>query len=425
MEFLETLKRKNLSLGSLFVNATMMLIFGLLLIFNFNFIEVVTLSIIFWGSLILASWGIIDTLISKQRKFLSYSSIPIIGYFLVASIIIIHPDFLVSILPIFLLITILLEGITNLVSWYLYRKDGIKHRFHLLVEGGISIIFLVVLIFYPNFRITITYIIFGIYFVVQAALLYYTLFTSLQPARAQQVKKKVRVALPVFFASLLPYKVLGEINDALGNKEESMEIIDRKSDLPVGVEVLVHMSEKGFARTGHIDIIYNDMVLSYGSYDYSTVQFNSAIGDGVIFVAPKAEYIPFVKVRSNKTLIGFGIYLSDKEKENLEVKIKETLANTIKWEPISQRDPSSDAHDYASDLYRATKACFYKVKEGKYKTYFVLNTNCVALADSLLGASGIDLISMSGIITPGSYLDYLEANYEINGTAIVTRTIYR
>ena len=45
------------------------------------------------------------------------------------------------------------------------------------------------------------------------------------------------------------------------------------------------------------------------------------------------------------------------------------------------------------------------------KTYFVLSTNCVLLADSIVGKAGTDILSPSRFIVPGTYQDYLDLEY--------------
>ena len=75
-------------------------------------------------------------------------------------------------------------------------------------------------------------------------------------------------------------------------------------------------------------------------------------------------------------------------------------------------------------MYNATGAKFYKFNSGKFKTYFVLNTNCVKLADEILGKCGINIIKISGIITPGAYYDYFDREFGFKKSNVVSKTIY-
>lgn len=67
----------------------------------------------------------------------------------------------------------------------------------------------------------------------------------------------------------------------------------------------------------------------------------------------------------------------------------------------------------------------YKFKSGPFKTYFVLSTNCVAMADTIVGKTGIDIIGINGVITPGTYYEYFNQEFLKSNSKVVTRTIYR
>ena len=82
------------------------------------------------------------------------------------------------------------------------------------------------------------------------------------------------------------------------------------------------------------------------------------------------------------------------------------------------------AKDAASYLWRATGAQIRKVKEGPFSTYFALNTNCVQLADTILGPAGLDILAVNGIPTPGSYYAMLNRQFESGSPVVVTRTVY-
>ena len=55
---------------------------------------------------------------------------------------------------------------------------------------------------------------------------------------------------------------------------------------------------------------------------------------------------------------------------------------------------------------------FLNLKEVRYKTYFVLGSNCVKLAEAIMGKAGMDIIDLNGIISPGTYQNYLEKEYQ-------------
>ena len=80
--------------------------------------------------------------------------------------------------------------------------------------------------------------------------------------------------------------------------------------------------------------------------------------------------------------------------------------------------------DYASNLYKSTNVKFYKFNSGKFKKYFALGNNCSKLADYIIGKSGIDLLKMYGVITPGTYYEYLNREYKKKDSMVISREIY-
>ena len=84
----------------------------------------------------------------------------------------------------------------------------------------------------------------------------------------------------------------------------------------------------------------------------------------------------------------------------------------------------ADFDDYCSSLWNGTHAHFYKFKSGRFKTYFVMSTNCVFLADYILSKAGTDIVKTAGIITPGDYYDYMQSEYALPGGIVITRDIY-
>ena len=204
-----------------------------------------------------------------------------------------------------------------------------------------------------------------------------------------------------------------------------------KKEEEVQLEIFVHVSEKGMGKFGHVDLCYKNQVISYGNYDKDTRKLKEGFGSGVVFTANKKKYVPFCIEESEKTLFTFGIKLTNKEQEKIEKELEKIKDNLIEWYPAYVRDKKlkkkineDDYKDYSSMLYKKTKAKFYKFKTGKMKTYFVLGTNCGTLVDKILRSSGIDVLRPSGIITPGTYYDFLEREYMKKGSRVVSKKIY-
>ena len=109
------------------------------------------------------------------------------------------------------------------------------------------------------------------------------------------------------------------------------------------------------------------------------------------------------------------------------------LSQVFPWEPKAEQADKGeiqgspeDFEDVSSQLYNDAKASFYKFQQGnEFKTYYALGTNCVKLVDTIVGKTGIDLIKVNGIITPGAYLDYLDRLYDRGDSIVVSRTLYQ
>ena len=75
-------------------------------------------------------------------------------------------------------------------------------------------------------------------------------------------------------------------------------------------------------------------------------------------------------------------------------------------------------------MVKATGAKIFKVKSGPFRKYFAINTNCVQLADTIIGPAGLDILRVNAIATPGSYFSMLNEMFERGGTIVTERTIY-
>ena len=239
-----------------------------------------------------------------------------------------------------------------------------------------------------------------------------------------KIKRKIKVQLPVWLEAIIPYTVFYEINnlvevDGVKNKLSKEKLHKIKPDM----EVLVHVSGNGFNRIGHVDIIYNNKVISYGNYDNCSHKLFDSIGQGVLFYADKEKYIPFCIEHSKKIIFGFGIKLNKEQKKQIEIKLGEIMSNCYEW--VLPYDKSNlDSINYACKLYQTTKAKFYKFNSGKFKTYFVCGCSCCDLANEIIGSSGIDFLKMNGLISPGTYYDCLNREYVNRTGLVVSRNIY-
>lgn len=113
----------------------------------------------------------------------------------------------------------------------------------------------------------------------------------------------------------------------------------------------------------------------------------------------------------NNCLFGYGIDLTEAQEKAVQERLAEIDHLLVPWEPSDKKRPIGDDKEdytYAYKIKIKTNGQLYKFTGSKFKTYFVLSTNCVLLADSILGKAGTDILSPKGFITPGTFQNYLD-----------------
>lgn len=316
---------------------------------------------------------------------------------------------------------ITLNGIIKFISYLNYKKDKVDRRFPVLCGAVFSIIYGLALLLgrYVDANAMMIFIgVYGLFLGVNYII--DGVFIVVPQQHKDSLKRRIRIPVPIFISALIPKVMMDYINERLAveSKEKFLDDVDHAN-----VEIFIHVSPDGFGTIGHCDICIDDNVISYGNYDHDSIRLYESIGDGVIFVAPRESYIPFCIEIDKKTIFSYGVRLTTKQLESIKAEIKKIFDNTYRWYPRSYKN-KDDCDDYASKLYLRTNTKFYKFKKGRFKTYFVLGTNCVKLAETIMGKAGMDIIDLNGIISPGTYQSYLEKEYQrVNGT-IITKNIY-
>lgn len=319
------------------------------------------------------------------------------------------------------------------ITYYLYRKNDIKPRGRFLFDAFVYGSLGIGALFTPSEDATLQFQIVGIYLVFLG-------FTYLREglffnanAGHKELKRKFKMNLPIVLVALIPNSMLRKINETLqtDTNETASTLFDmsKEENAHPDLEVFIHVTESGFGAMGHVDLCYKGEVISYGSYDTFSEKLGGAIGEGVLFKVDRDKYIEFCKTESNKTLFGYGLRLNDEQRQAVEARIAEIESITVPWQPTDKELPTKDASIkgkpmYSYRLQQETGARLFKFTESKFKSYFVLSTNCVLLADSIIGQAGTDILSMKGFISPGTYQDYLEKEYTKPNSLVITRSVY-
>ena len=326
------------------------------------------------------------------------------------------PSIPLSLFVIIFAFYICLKGLSQFITYCYYRKNDVDHRLILLLSSFIFTIFGISLFLSPYIHFYQVTILLNIYlFYLSLSFILKSIKEIISKKRQDSLKRHIHISLPVLLNAFIPRIMIEYINQKLETSDQSL--ID---DHNTQIEVFIHVSKDGFGAVGHVDIAYHDEVYAYGAYDDLSNHFLGALGDGVLFIVNKNKYIDFcLQDDPHSTIFSYTLRLSPQQIELIETRLQQLKSHLT---PFSIENHPLDS--YANRLQKATSASFYKFKDGKFKNYFVLTTNCVLLADSIIGSSGIDIIGINGIITPGSYYSYFEEESKKEYSRVYKKTIY-
>ena len=344
-------------------------------------------------------------------------------------VMLLFPKFPLSILPIVFSMYLLFNSIVKFINYTILKEINLKSRFKDLFFSLFFFVYSMIFLFYPLEKLNLFIMIIGIYCILLGLnRIYEFIIDILSEKYKLKIKRKLRISLPTFLEAFIPKRALKSINKYIDYLISDVEIKNIDSDL----KVFIHLSKYGFNQFGHMDIMFENKIYSFGNYDKSSQKLFTALGDGVLFVLNKKDkYIDFCINNSKKTIVEYGIRLTDSQKDKIRKELNKIMENSIAWEPPVIQDKKDkikrkkyEYKDYASKLYNATKAKFYKFSKGIYKTYFVLGVNCSYFADQLMRNCVFEVLKLVGIISPGTYYEYLEENYLKKHSKVVSKKIY-
>lgn len=387
---------------------------------------------IFGGQLILLnSLNIILLPFNKKKRYKYIENLisSIINIIFGVAIIIFEKYIMASFTLIFGLY-ILLIALINLISYIIYIKYNIKGKINIFFNFTISFIFAVILFLNPTLNIKYVLIILSIYLMLYGIKKILSFIVQILPIKiTNKIKSKFTFPIPIIIAMFIPKALLREINEVLKIEKETNFDSEKIGQNPE-LFVIIHLAKSGSASFGHMEIAYNDKIYSYGNYNKHSRKLFDSIGDGIILVADKEKYINYCVKNKGRYLIEFGISLTEKQKMQVEKRINKLLTtNTESYYPDLELFEKGmlkdgDFSDMSSEIYKYAEGKFYRITKGKNKIFFVLKNNCAAVAEQILKGSGKRIIKISGIISPGTYYDYLNNAFIMKNTNVVTRKIY-
>lgn len=319
----------------------------------------------------------------------------------------------------------------NLVTYVLYRKNKIRPRFRLLLDGLVLVFLGGTSLLSSTGNSVFQLFVLGAYFFLYGVSNIRDGFLFEEEIGKNHLKRRIRISLPIVLAALIPARTLAKINKFMQENADEREDIHLgmvKSGKTAELEIFVHTAETSlFSAIGHVDICYQGRVISYGNYDPSSETLFGMVGDGVLYFCDRDKYIDLCKRESQKTLFGYGIDLTPEMEKAVQKKLAELKQLTIPWEPSADKIMTGDGKEdyiYAYKIKHETEGELYKFNKSKFKSYFVLSTNCVLLADTIVGQAGTDILSPKGFIAPGTYQAYLDREFEKPNSIVVSKHVY-
>lgn len=366
----------------------------------------------------------------KDIKQLILGCFKLIIEFIFAALMIYCNEIILASLTVFFGFYIFIHSILHLFNLYLYQINGIKGKLTLLNSFIITLILSILLISNPNKNIFFAQIIIGTYLIFLGMTRLIDFFGDIIPAKYSNFfKSHIQIQLPILLAMFIPKQLISIIN-------ESLEISDNskfkaiKQNIEPDIEVIIHLATSGSALFGHVEVCFENKIYSFGNYDMHSRKFFDSIGDGIICIADRDNYINYILNNKKRYLVVFGIQLTKEEKEIIKKRIYNLINdNTIDYYPDLQlyeqgKLDKNDYNDMSSEIYKYANGKFKKIIKGKNKKFFVAKTNCVMVANYILNGKGLKIAAINGIISPGSYYDYLNREFLNKNSNVITRKIY-
>lgn len=427
---------KILSLGltgkKLLVQGFLFVLLGLILMVTGTWLPVTVIRLVLFLAWIATVLDLVLRIFKKSQSTdtlgVALVKLLVLGYLLGSNL---ATDVPIYILALVIGVYQIFHASINLVTYVLYRKNKIRPRFRLLLDGLVLVFLGGTSLLSSTGNSVFQLFVLGAYFFLYGLSNIRDGFLFEEEIGKNHLKRRIRISLPIVLAALIPARTLAKINKFMQENADEREDIHLgmvKSGKTAELEIFVHTAETSlFSAIGHVDICYQGRVISYGNYDPSSETLFGMVGDGVLYFCDRDKYIDLCKRESQKTLFGYGIDLTPEMEKAVQKKLAELKQLTIPWEPSADKIMTGDGKEdytYAYKIRHETDGELYKFIKSKFKSYFVLSTNCVLLADTIVGQAGTDILSPKGFIAPGTYQAYLNREFEKPNSIVVSKHVY-
>ena len=350
---------------------------------------------------------------------------------------------LLKMVPVYIVFTlyIFVNAVVKLIDYHIDRRDCVPGRLKELLMFLFFMVFGVLMVLVPGMGRNGFRLVAGIYCILYGLFLLSDFAFQCLPQSVRLLfNHKMSMPMPLLLSSLRPFarlkareraSILSLSPAETRSEPEPYFPKGKKTDVPPDMEVMIHVSASGFGIMGHCDICFEGEVFSYGSYDLSSTSLFGGVGDGIFVVGKREPYIRFYVTATRREIYGYGFRLTERQKEAVREEIALLKSMAYPWEtPLQQvlryePDAAGEAvQDWGSKMWNCTGSDFFKFRSGKMKTYFVLTSNCVMMADRIVRKACVDITAPRNVYTPGGYYDYLEHLLAMNNSPVFCRRIY-
>jgi len=414
------MKEKSITTITIFIKAILFLVLGLVLLL------IPTTSLALFHFLVTISFFslfLFSFVIELRKKKFSISLFILAGMFFINLFFIFNKTTFLSLFPIIFSFYLILLGITKFSTFIVYKINNFSGFTRMFLDSLSNFLIAFLLITNPTKSIEPLTILLGLYFILVSFNQFVDLIKEHFPNNFLVRNRKFRITMPIILSLFVPYAIYTRLNKKLSNEVTNVSV-DKNVSGKVDLEIFIGVKESTIGKFGHADLCFEDKIYSYGHYDEDSKKLFDTIGDGTLFIVnDRMKYLRFCAEHSKKTIFAFGITLTDKQKKKVKEVLDNIQSRTYRWKCLQEQNKKEEYGDYASCLYRATKAKFYKFHGSTYKLYFALWTNCVKLVDDVLKASGGDILRLNGVITPGAYYYHLNNEYKKKNSNVIRKEI--
>ena len=413
--------RKAYTPASMFLEALGLLIIGILFFSNSNgtlAFAVSAVHILAWIAALnsLFKWF---TKRDEHRPSL-FHALLMLGFAIFLSV---HSDFITSSASLAFAVWISINAIAKYIYAYQLWKTKSRGEIRTLLQGILYSLFAgTIFSDLAGSAVSLSWLL-GLYSLVSSFFAFIDAIRELlgTDLKGKRVKQRMRFKPPVLLTALLPMRFLRMMDDP--DEEAEIEKWTRQEttidNARPNLEILLHLGKNAALGLGHMDIALEGKAYSFGNYDSENSRLFGAFSDGVFLEADRDQYLKYVLTHEKQRMIGYGVVLSELQKAAVLDKINAFLYQSKRWYPSADKTPEPKL------MEQEAQAEFYKIGKGPFKTYNVLTTNCVAVANMLSGSGGVDLMNPQGIITPGTYSEFLDRQFLRKKSIVVSRTVYR